>query len=161
MSWNIHGLINYDESLQVTILDWLEQTKNRSILDISYTWQELDQEVQWVEALITHILNIYCKKLRVIPFSKRWRNKKVVESRKTWAKEKKLWSEVLPNGENLKRARNMFYHTIQKRKKEYWQNFLSGEEELQEKNPAKIYSEDKNNVGKYYNTPNQGQIPLL
>lgn len=102
--WDIQGLINDDKSMKAAELDWLKQTQNRSILEVSCTQQELNEEVAWVETLLTHILDTHCKKMQVTSFSKRWWNKEVAEARKTWAKEKKLWGKVLPNRENLKRA---------------------------------------------------------
>ena len=74
------------------------------------------------------------------PFSKRWWNKKVAEARKIWAREKKLWGKVTPNRERLKQAQNAFYRTIRRAKRESWQKFLLGEEELNVLNVTKIYS---------------------
>ena len=78
--WNIQNLINDNKGLQAAKLDWTEHTGNRPILDVSCNQQELDKEVEWVEALLTQILNTHCKKMRVTPFSKRWWNKEVADA---------------------------------------------------------------------------------
>ena len=88
--WDIEGLTSDERGLEAAKLDWTKQTQNRPILEGSSTQQDLDKEVEWVELLLTDILNTHCKKVRVTPFSKRWWNKEVAEARKTWAKEKKL-----------------------------------------------------------------------
>ena len=60
--WDIQGLINDEKSLQAAELDWVKETQNRPILNASCTRQELDEEVEWVEALLTHILNTIVKR---------------------------------------------------------------------------------------------------
>ena len=70
--WDIQGLINDEKNLETAKLDWTKQTQNRPILDSSYTQQDLDKEVEWVETLLTDILNTYCKMMQVTPFSKKW-----------------------------------------------------------------------------------------
>ena len=65
--------------------------------------QELDEEVEWVETLLNHILNAHSKSMRVTLFSKKWWNKEV-EARKIWAKEKKRWGKITPDREKLKQA---------------------------------------------------------
>ena len=141
--WDIQGLINDEKSLQAAELDWVKETQNRPILNASCARQELDEEVEWVETLLTHILNTRCKKMRVTP-SKRWWNKKVAEARKTWAREKNLWGKASPDREKVKQARNTFYHTVRRVKRECWQKFLLGEKELNGGDPAKKHPEDKN-----------------
>lgn len=83
-------LINDESSLQAAQLKWMKHTQNRLMLDNSCTRQELDEEVEWVETLLTHILNTHSKSMRVTLFSKRWWNKEVAKARKIWAREKKL-----------------------------------------------------------------------
>ena len=146
--WDIQVLINDEKSLEAAKLDWTIRTKNHPVLDVSCTQQDLDKEVEWVEALFTDVLNTDCKKVRVTPFSKRWLNKEVAEARKTWAKEKKLWGKVLPNRENLKRAQNLFYCTVRKAKRECWQKFLMGEKNLRETWP-KYRQKTKIGAGKH------------
>lgn len=88
--WDIQGLINDESSLQAAQLKWMKHTQNRLMSDNSCTRQELDEEVEWVETLLTHILNTHSKSMRVTLFSKRWWNKEVAKARKIWAREKKL-----------------------------------------------------------------------
>ena len=72
IGWDIQDFIDDEKNLEVAKLDWTKQSPNRPVLDVSYTHQNLDKEVEWVEALLNDILNIYCKKMRVTLFSKRW-----------------------------------------------------------------------------------------
>ena len=48
----------------------------------------------------------------------------------------------------MKKARNLFYRTVRKAKRECWQKFLLGEEELQEGDLVNIHREDKNRCWK-------------
>lgn len=61
--------------------------------------------------------------MRVTSYSKRWWDKDVAKARKVWAKEKNIWGKITPSKENPKQARNAFYCTMRKAKKECWQNF--------------------------------------
>ena len=119
--------MNHEKNLYTAELDWVRQTQNHPILNVSCTLQELDEEFKWVEALLTCILNTHCKKMQVTPFSKRWWNKEIAKARKAYAREKKLWDKTISDREKLKQARNTFYHTIQRVKRECWQKFLMGE----------------------------------
>ncbi len=56
--------------------------------------------------------------MQVTFYSKRWWNKEMVQACKLWAKEKKIWGKITPNREKLKQARNIFYRTMHKAKKE-------------------------------------------
>ena len=47
-------------------------TQNRSILHNFSTQQELDEEVEWVETLLTNNLNAYSKSMQVTLFFKKW-----------------------------------------------------------------------------------------
>lgn len=77
--WDIQRLIEDKNKLQVAQSEWIIYTNNRPILHNSNTWQELDEEVEWVQTLLTNILNVYSKSMQVILFSKKWWNKEVAE----------------------------------------------------------------------------------
>lgn len=92
--------------------------------------------------MLINILNTHSKIIRVMFYLKRWQNEKVAQARKIWTKKKKTQEQVTLNRKKLKQAQNAFYHLVHKAKKEYWQNFLEGEEKILE--PAKIWTKDKN-----------------
>ena len=160
--WDIQGLIEDKNSLQAAQSQWMVHTKNRPILHSSSTQQELDEEVNWVETLLTNILNAHSKSMRVTPFSKKWWNKEVAEARKIWAKGKKKGGKVTLDREKLKQARNAFYRIVRRAKRECWQKFLEGEEELDRLDGTKIYSEDKNRCWKalQYTKPRTNRTTL-
>lgn len=95
-----------------------------------------------MESTLTEILNQNCKLMRVTFYSKKWWNKEVEVACKVWAKEKKLWGKITPDRERFKKARNKFYRIVRKTKRECWQNFLEGKEEISD--PPKVWPDDKN-----------------
>lgn len=86
----------------------------------------------------------------------------MAEAHKIWAKEKKIWGHTSPDREKLKKARNVFYCLVRKAKRECWQSFLEGEEDILD--PAKIQLEDKNRywiVLKYTKPRTNSTSPML
>ena len=148
IGWDIQGLINNPDSLQVAQREWARSTQNRHIIDNSCTQQDLDEKVSWTESLLTNILNTHCKTIRVTPFSKKWWNKEVAEAHKIWAREKKLWGKVIPDKKKLKQARNAFYRLVRRVKRECWQRFLIGDDGADKGDITKVHSEDKNRCWK-------------
>ncbi len=122
--------------------EWILEAQDRPILQNLCRKEDLDQEVEWIESTLTEILNKNCKLVRVTSYSKRWWNKKVETARKFWAKEKRTWGKITPDREKFKQARNAFYRIVRKAKRECWQNFLEGEEEISD--TSKVRPEDKN-----------------
>ena len=55
---------------------------------------------------------------------------------------------MTPSREKLKQARNAFYRLVRRVKRECWQKFLMGDEEIPEGNTAKTQPEDKNRCWK-------------
>lgn len=87
--WNIQELIDDKDKLQAAQSKWTNLTQNRHVIGNSYTRQDLDDELSWVESSLISILNSYCKLIQVTLFSKKWWNSKVAEAHKIWAREKK------------------------------------------------------------------------
>lgn len=88
--------------------------------------QDLDDEVEWFEAKISQLLDRHATITRVGSYSKRWWNKEMAEARRVWAQDKKKYGGNVYFKEELRQARNAYYRTIRKVKRECWQNFLQG-----------------------------------
>ena len=140
--WNIKNFIENKDQLKMAKAEWKLQTQDRPILQNLCRKEDLDQEVEWIESTLTEILNKNCKLVRVTPYSKRWWNKEVETARRSLAKEKRTWEKITLDKEKFKQARNAFYRIVRKAKRECWQNFLEGEEEISD--PSKNQPEDKN-----------------
>ena len=65
---------------------------------------DLDSEVEWFGAELGVWLDKYSKITRVTSFSKRWWNDKIVQTRKTQAREKKRLGTYPGTTEELKKA---------------------------------------------------------
>ena len=65
----------------------------------------------------------------------------MAEARKVWAQDKKKYGGNVSFKEELRQARNAYYHTIRKAKRECWQNFLQGADDDSQ---PKAQSMDKN-----------------
>ena len=59
----MNNLIDHEKSMYATELDEVKPTQNCPILMFSSTLQKLHEEVEWVEALLSHILNTYYIKM--------------------------------------------------------------------------------------------------
>ncbi len=88
--------------------------------------QELDKEVEWFQEKLTELLNKHAKATQITSYSKRWWNKEVAEARLTWAKDKRWLGRDEDLKEEFKQARNRYFRTIKKAKRECWQKFLQG-----------------------------------
>jgi hypothetical protein len=91
-------------------------------------------------------LNLYAKPLRITAYSKRWWNPTIKKARLKYTQVKCRSKNSLNRGSTrLKRelnlARNNYYYIVRKEKRECWQKFLQGAEEILEDNPT---YEDKN-----------------
>jgi hypothetical protein len=64
--------------------------------------------------------------LRVTAYSKRWWGPKVKEARQAYAQAKRAWQEGVLILQDLREARNHFYRTVRRAKRECWQDFLVG-----------------------------------
>ena len=77
-------------------------------------------------------------------------------------KREKIWGQITPNREKLKQAQNAFHRIVRKAKRECWQNFLEGEEELLD--PTQTRHENKNRCWialKYTKPKSNSTIPAL
>ena len=70
--WDIQDFIQDERGLKAAQNDWIAHTQDRPILSDSCSKQDLDEEVEWMEDLLTQILNTHSKAMRVTSFSKRW-----------------------------------------------------------------------------------------
>ena len=95
-------------------------------MDFLCTKQEPDQEVEWFDKKLVEFLNNHAKITQITCYSKRWWNKEVAEARLIWAKDKRRLGRNEDLKEEFKQARNWYYQTIRKAKRECWQNFLQG-----------------------------------
>lgn len=68
----------------------------------------------------------------------------MAEAGKTCSKENNICDETVSERENLRRVRNILYHTIQNVKREIWHKFFVREEETYKKNLLKVQPDIKN-----------------
>lgn len=118
---------------------WIEGCTSRSYISSTSLKEDLDQEVEWFESRLSSLLDKHAKILYVSPFSKRWWNQEVAEARKAWARAKNIYGRESSCKDELRQARNTYYHIIRKAKRECWQNFLQGRDTA----PG-IHSDDQN-----------------
>ncbi len=140
--WDIQNFIENKDQLKMAKAEWKLQTQVQPILQNLCRKEDLDQEVEWIESTLNEILNKNCKLVRVRSYFKRWLNKEVETACRSWAKEKRAWGKIIPDRENFKQAQNPFYRIVRKAKRECWQKFQEGEEEISD--PSNVSPEDKN-----------------
>ncbi len=126
-------------ALQVAKEEWEKESLNRPCLSLLSSKKDLDLEVLWFETMLSIWFDKHAKITKVSSFSKRWWNDEVVEARKTWAREKRRLKNSFGVTEELKKARNAYYHIIQKVKRECWQSFLQGQSDS-----TSVQDSDKN-----------------
>ena len=119
--------------------DWEEKSLLRPNLSCLSSKRELDFEVKWFETALEVWLDKFAKITKVTSYSKRWWNDEVAQARKTWAREKKRLTAYANITKELKKAYNVYYHTIRKVKRQCWQDFLPGK-----KDNVEVQSLDKN-----------------
>ena len=117
--------------------------------------QDLDDEVEWFEAKLSQLLDRHAKITRVGSYSKRWWNKEVAEARRVWAQDKKKYRGNVSFKEELRQARNAYYHTIHKVKREYWPNFCKEPTVVLSPKPGQL---TKTTVGRPSNTPSPNNL---
>lgn len=139
--WNIQKPLDDEQLFSTARTAWIEEGIGRPYLSIESSMQDLDDEVEWFEAKLSQLLDRHAKITRVGAYSKRWWNKEVAEARKVWAQDKKKYGRNISFKEELRQARNAYYHTIRKAKRECWQNFLQGADDDSQ---PKAQSMDKN-----------------
>lgn len=67
---------------------------------------------------------------------------------------------MTPNSEKLKQVQNTFYYIVQRVKRECWQKFLAGDDELDISDAIKSTQKTKTVVEKLYSTLSPGQTAL-
>ena len=130
--WSIQKLLEDEGLLHVAKTAWMECSINIPYILSTSSKEDLDEEVEWFESNLSLLLDKHAKVLYVSPFSKRLWNKEVAKARKTWARAKKAYGRDDRNQDELKKARNTYYHVIRKAKRVCWQNFLQGQDKTQE-----------------------------
>jgi ribonuclease HI len=128
--WDIQSLSADCKKLKEAETYWQEQSARRGQLPEKCTVMELEQEVEWIETALTMTLNKFARTIRVTPYSKRWWNEEVKETRKEYSRAKREWGGNRVYDEELRETRNRYYRTIRKAKRECWQKFLQGETDL-------------------------------
>lgn len=136
--WNTQPLLENEAALRVAKEELEKESSNHPHLSLSSSKKDLDSEVLWFETALGTWLDRHAKITRVTSFSKRWWNDEVAQAMKPWAREKRRLSHSSSATEELKKARNAYYHVIRKAKRECWQNFLQGE--IQKNNCVKGFS---------------------
>ncbi len=134
IGWSIKNLLENDKLLQPAQSEWKWTGGDQQHLDLLCTKQELDKEVEWFEKKLTELLNNRAKITQITSYSKRWWNKEVAEVISTWAKDKRRLGGNEDLKEEFKKARNRYFRTIKKAKRDCWQKFL--EEEFQSSSAA-------------------------
>jgi hypothetical protein len=69
--WNIQKLQNDEKQLNLAYSHWQEISKNRPLIDLSFTNEDLENEAIWIEKSLTKTLNLFAKPVQIIAFSKR------------------------------------------------------------------------------------------
>ena len=119
-------MLEDEKLLKAAQSDWKKINGDHQLLDLHCTKQELDKEVEWFEEKLTELLNEHAKITQITSYSKHWWNKEVAEARSTWAKNKRRFGRGEDLKEEFKQARNRYFRTIKKAKRECWQKFLQG-----------------------------------
>ena len=124
--WSIKTLLENNQQLKAAQSKWKKINTDHQLLGQLCTKQELDKEAEWFEKMLTELLNKHAKVTQITSYSKRWWNKEVSEARATWAKDKRRLGRDKSLKEEFKQARNQYFRTIKKAKRECWQKFLQG-----------------------------------
>ena len=124
--WSIKNLLKNKILFQAAKSQWKKTNEAQQHLDLLCTKQELDKKIKWFERKLTDFLNNHAKITQITSYSKRWWNKEVVKARSTWAKDKRRLGKNEDLREEFKQARNRYYRTIRKAKRDCWQDFLQG-----------------------------------
>jgi hypothetical protein len=139
--WDIDKLLKNEKRLRLATIHWQETAINRPLIDDLSSKEDLENEAIWIEKTLIDTLNLYAKSLRITAYSKRWWNSTIQKTRLKYAQAKRRLKNSLDRGSSqlkreLKLARNNYYYIVRKGKKECWQNFLQGAEEIREDNPT-------------------------
>jgi Reverse transcriptase (RNA-dependent DNA polymerase)/Endonuclease-reverse transcriptase len=139
--WDIDKLLKNEKRLELATIHWQETAINRSLIDDLSNKEDLENEASWIEETLIDTLNLYAKPLRITAYSKRWWNSTVEKARLKYAQAKRRLKNSLDRGSSqlkreLKLARNNYYYIVRKEKRECWQKFLQGAEEILEDNPT-------------------------
>ena len=69
---SIKNLLEDDKSLKAAQDNWKKVNSNHQLLDLLYTKQELDKEVEWFQEQMTELLNKHAKITQITSYSKLW-----------------------------------------------------------------------------------------
>ena len=59
--WDIQGFIDSPEKLQSAYINWLSQSQAWSLVAITLSQQDLDEEVGWLEENLADVFNTHAK----------------------------------------------------------------------------------------------------
>jgi ribonuclease HI len=131
--WQIQTLLEDQDAADKAKAAWEEKAAQRMRLSDSCSSESVVEEAEWLQSTLTEVLNQNAKALRVSAFSKRWWNAEIKEKRRQFARARRAWKAGNITEESLREARNGFYCTIRRAKRECWSKFLSGGESSREK----------------------------
>src|SRR5271154_29236 len=120
--WDINKLKQDEIALNKAKEEYQYLARYRPYIDYSSKESDLDSEANWIEETLTNILNKHAKTLRITAYSKRWWNSEVQEARTRYSRARRANKSSLEKNT----ARNSYYTTIRRAKRECWQNFLQG-----------------------------------
>jgi endonuclease/exonuclease/phosphatase family metal-dependent hydrolase len=125
--WQIRSLQADSEALDKAKQTWNALAARQPALLDSCSRTDVEKEAVWLQSTLTQVLNEHAKPVRITPFSKRWWGPQVKNSRQTYARAKRTWKAGLGTDQEHKDARNAYYSTIRKTKRECWETFLTGQ----------------------------------
>jgi hypothetical protein len=108
--------------------EWRRMSGARPILSGECQEIEVEEEAKWVGATITGILNTHAKQLRISARSKRWWNDTIKEMRKGVSDAKRQRRQGRAGKQAVEEARRMLHRTINREKRQMWQQFLQNAE---------------------------------
>ena len=111
---------------------WKDSVAIRPPLSDNCSEEDIAIEALWIQETLTEVLNQYAKPIRLTPYSKRWWGAEVKEARRTYTRAQRAWRAGNLTDEEHREARNTYYRTIRKAKRECWEAFLGGAQELRE-----------------------------
>lgn len=158
--WQIQALQADSKTLDQAEQAWEELTTNRPLLTDLCTREEIAEEAVWIEKTFTKILDQYAKPIKLTSYSKRWWGEKVKKARSHYARIRRDWQAGLIEEKEHRENRNKYYRTIRQAKRECWETFIGGPQEVRDK----LNSEDTAKCWqalRYTNPKTTGTTPTL
>jgi ribonuclease HI len=131
--WKIQALQDNPEALDKAKQAWEALAYDRPALTDACTKEDVDEEALWIENSLTMVLSRHAKPTRLSPYSKRWWGEKIQKARNQYARARRAWRAGGVGDEDHCEARNSYYRTIRKAKRECWEAFLGGPQEVRDR----------------------------